>query len=731
MTELLNGNAKRRNKQEVSEEISVDYDDDEVTVESNDFPREPTSSPLRYGEEPTVVTKTPVGGKQSVQGFLMNKKTKTVPEPEVISLDNEDDEFMMAERKVTYPSSFKKTSLKELFNNFRQPDVKFEKEGSVQTDMHASNGPLQRFHEISQLTELEAPLPTCQLIQCDPEIHHRSINFARPNLSQYQPPQFDSKDYAFLRSEEYTQELEYATMMVDEVKSYNVWPQLNKPESLQQVMLETSMKKAVYEWIDNAFAKLKNNTNRSKLLTKKQFTDGFDKLDDFIVEDEAETEDASFIEFVPLMILFGEGIGKNTLIEVIMQMMEGQIYEINTSNNRAKKDILDNLLEFSTTHYVKGQGSKGIILLDDVDIIFKEHDKFFWGALERLLWQSRRPVVLTCRDLSLIPNNLVHVAQQEQSIFHARRVSDRTANNFLRSFCTNNGIVPNDKVLNHLAVSTCRDIRKSLMALQFYCQPPGKFSLGQQQQHTAHNLSLDEAVHYCDLFSHSDILSTNRQWKSSFLQDKDLTLLSYESRFILDSISDDQERLRHDYMIDNKVHLVDDNKRPLLPFELDVGGYLGNHLSTYQNSSNSLGNSKDKKFNKMNEASIAFLSSRITKKEFSINNITRKTRNSKKLRQMLEGFQGNYPESITDESIKLNFETTDRIRLSEYINPYVFKIAESDWNKRKINIRMFKQAVEGLSEGEYFNAVGQLSQDGMFKHPYFEADPKLVIDSWK
>ncbi|KAH9200906.1 P-loop containing nucleoside triphosphate hydrolase protein [Zygosaccharomyces rouxii] len=520
-------------------------------------------------------------------------------------------------------------------------------------------------------------------------------------------------------------------MMAEGVKDSNLWPQFSKPETLQQVMLETSMKKAVYEWIENAFTKLKNHTSRSKLLMKKQVLEGTDRLDDFIVRDDIEEEEGPMIEFVPLMILHGDGIGKNTLIEVIMQMVGGQIYEINTSNNRGKKDILDNLLEFSTSHYVKGQGSKGIILLDDVDVIFKEHDKFFWGAIEKLLWQSRRPVVLICRNLSLVPNNLVQVAQQEQSIFHASKVSVRTTTSFLKSFCIKNGIVPNDVILNHLAKVNRRDIRKSLMALQFYCQPPGKFPLGQLERNKNDDLSFDDAVHYSDLLSHSDILSSNCQWKSAILQDKDLTHLSYESRSILDSIPDDQERLRHDYMIDNKMHLVDDTRRPLLPFELNVGGYMENHLLAYYKGPNSVQNLRDRRFNTIKETSVAFLSSRIGKKESSISNITRKTRNSKKLRQILEGFQGNYPKSAIDDSINFNFKTTSGNRLGELVNPYVLKFAQSDWNKRQINKRLFKQAINGFSEGEYFNAVAQLSQDGLFKNPYFEADPKLVIDSWE
>lgn len=731
VTELLNGNIKRKNRQEVSEEVSVD-EDDEITVQSNEFSREHMSLPLKYEEESNMVPKKPSEGKQSVQGFLMNRKSKQEPEPEVISLDNEDDEYMLAERKVTYPSSFKKTSLKDLFNNFKQPEVKSDKESSVQTnDTQVFSGPLRRCHEISKLQDLEAPLPSQKSVQCDSAIEYSPLDLPRTKSLDYHSPQIDPKEYASLRSQVDLPKSTYATMIADGFKDSSIWIQYNKPETLQQVMLETSMKKGVYEWIENAFIKLRNHTSRSKLLMKKQALEEVDRLDDFIVKDDLEEAEVPSIEFVPLMILHGDGIGKSTLIEVIMQIMGGQIYEINTSNNRGKKDILDNLLEFSTTHYVKGQGSKGIILLDDVDVIFKEHDKFFWGAVEKLLWQSRRPVVLICRDLRLVPNNLVQVAQQEHSIFHAKRVSVRTTVNFLKRFCTKHGIVPNDAILSHLATVTRRDIRKSLMALQFYSQPPGNFFLGEQEQHSDDNLSLEEIVHYSDILSHSDILSSNCQWKSAILQDKDLTFASYESRSILDSIPDDQERLRHDYMIDNKMHLVDDTRHPLLPFELDVGSYMENNLLRYYKGPNLVQNIRSRKFDRIKEASVVFLSSRIAKKDSSINNVTRKTRNSKKLRQILEDFQGNYPKTTIDDSLKFNFDATKRDQLGELINPYVLKVAQSDWNKRQINKRLFKQAVIGLSEGEYFNAVGQLSQDDMFKHPHFETDPNLVIDSWK
>lgn len=727
VTALLDGNARKRNKEAVP--LGTEEMVDE-TLESIEISREVSSSPLKE-LEPTVSQQPSATDQQSVQSFLMNRRVKKDDEPKVIALDCEEEE-VVTEKRVTYPSTFKKTSLKDLFSNFKQADVKIGKNPSGPIDIDEQYKSLKRFHDISKLKALEAPLPSRQLIDSGNDIEYKALELRKRTSCLEEPKmQFDPEEYRSLNVKSKLTESPSISMPTAGVDGDSLWCEMVKPRSVARVMLEPALKDRVYAWISNAFDKLKKNTDRSRLL-KRQFTDVDNELDGFIVDNEEGESDAAAIEFVPLMILYGDAVGKNTLIEAIMHTIDGQIYEVNVSSNRAKKDILDTLMEFSTTHYVKGQGSKGIILLDDVDIIFREHDKFFWQAVEKLLAQSRRPVVITCTNLELVPSNLVQLAQYEDALFHARKISHGTVTRYLELCCPRLGIQANRQILEELVKSNKKDLRRCLMDLQFYCLPPGKFTLEQSAgEKDLSNLAFEDAVFYADILSSSNVISCNTHWRSSILQDKDPTLMSYESRTLLNKLSDDQDRLRFDYMVDNRIHLVDNSRCPLLPFELDIGSILEKHLLAYYKGPESTQPLQSIRFYRMRRAAVAFLSTRISKKDFSSNNNARKTRNSRKVREILERIQGDHIVKTIDEDTDFNLSLNSKSKISELINPYVLKMAQSDANVKESNRRLFLRAIDGVPIDQQAEVLSHLAQNKMFKPFFFEANSKLVIESWK
>ena len=491
-------------------------------------------------------------------------------------------------------------------------------------------------------------------------------------------------------------------------------------------MLEPSLKKNVAEWIETAFLKLRRPTKRTKMLKRQKIE--YDPLDDFIIDESLDIENTTE-EFVPIMIMHGDGIGKNTLLDVLMDHHEGQIYEVNTSNNRSKKDILDTLMDFSTTHYVKGQGSKGIILLDDVDVLFKEHDKFFWQTVEKILLTSRRPIVILCRDINFVPSNVIQLAIEEDSLFHCKRVSHQTVIAFLERYCRKIDLKIDRAILQLLVACSKRDIRKCLMDLQFCCTPPGDFKEpAASSQESVPYPDLKKTSQHLDLLSFGDILDRQTVWKSSISQDIDHTLMTPHAQAALNGMADDQERLQHDYMVDYRLHLVDKLNNLQLPYELNVGNYLEQQLSCGLLAKPTKLNANQ--YEKMKSASVNYLKTRVAKKNL-IEGKVRKTRNSKRMREILDRFQGFYSADELDESVEVDFEVNNSKDVKEQINPYVLEIAKAELQVKEGNKEIFFEQCKGIDKEEYNEVAWRLTQERLLKPIWFKADPNTVINCWK
>ncbi|RPA98098.1 P-loop containing nucleoside triphosphate hydrolase protein [Choiromyces venosus 120613-1] len=189
------------------------------------------------------------------------------------------------------------------------------------------------------------------------------------------------------------------------------------------------------------------------------------------------------------------GCGKTASVYAVAKEVGFTVFEVSPGTRRSGKDILDLVGEMTRNHLVhqaktggpvsattsfKGKGKKkqaeedlqshvsqqqSLLLLEEVDILFDE-DKQFWPTVLSLIAQSKRPVVMTCNDERLLPIDLL-------SLHAVLRLTPPPIDlivDHLLLICANEGHMLRRDAVTALVNATGRDLRASLMELEFWCK---------------------------------------------------------------------------------------------------------------------------------------------------------------------------------------------------------------------------------------------------------------------
>ncbi|CDO94244.1 unnamed protein product [Kluyveromyces dobzhanskii CBS 2104] len=741
ISNVLNG-YRQRDKNADKQNLSTQYEDCAIDPALLENFEEVPSSPLRELDEPIAISsqirdsteqtsRKQVNLKNVLSGYTKKTKSSSNQKPA-----GKKDVILLDESPVKANGVNDMNGIHVISDSLQKA-----KNSNIASFLNMERNAVQRQNKISKEQVIPASLPKIQHTPRYVSRVHKSVSLHKKEVKPFNLS-FDASEYSSLLQMGTSQdtapnlaETERITYL-DDTTNTQLWTSLFKPNSIDDVLIDNDTKTSIKQWFKDAFELLNKKTDRSALYNRK--VEG--ELDNFIVDDSflGSDDDNTVREFVPLIILYG-GVGKNTLIDVLMEEQDAHIFEINCSMNRAKRDIHDMLHDFATTKYVKDTQSKGVILFDDVDVLLTESDKFFWNSVHATLVVSRRPVVITCNDYRFIPSNLLEVAEEQGSIYQVKSAPDEQVRNYVAKCLEQKGVDIDSKLLDEILQRNNYHIRKCLMDLQWVCTKPGVFKLSDEPNE--HNPSseiadIEDASSKLNFSSSYDVIENCIEGRSFVKDDIDLTL-----NYAKYQLSVDPE-MSYDIVWGYVEHLWDVNHNSLFPWEKQIQSLMEEKCEQFlcTTKQEDLTLIHNEKIKTSVEEMIRFLKTRVNSSpQGNVLTMLGNTRSSRRKNGVLKDYRLKSEDSDDTSEVEvvkilaLEFLATHTLKdISRWYLPFMSQIAANEIDVKNKNVSLFQRCREHYGpEYDTSEIINEMVSKKLILAAFFRGSPKTFLDAYK
>ncbi|XP_076632832.1 enhanced level of genomic instability 1 isoform X1 [Colletes latitarsis] len=242
------------------------------------------------------------------------------------------------------------------------------------------------------------------------------------------------------------------------------WTYKYRPKNAKEVIGNEEAAAKLKEWL----------IGWTETFTNKDDSSG----DEFYLSDNSSSR---ISENNQVAVLLGpHGSGKTATVYAVAEEFGYTVLEVNASSRRTGKKLLKELEEATKSHRIKKKNSasaffnsisnemlpkeipqNSLILIEDIDLVFEE-DEGFTSATYQLASNTKRPIVMTCRD---VYPQLSKIAPQQNRIYFQNVVGSRMfALLELISLAETGYKLPHNCITELVQTG---DLRKAILQLQY------------------------------------------------------------------------------------------------------------------------------------------------------------------------------------------------------------------------------------------------------------------------